>query len=103
MMMVNDDDNSWIVCTERSGPKEALVGMEDSKICSFGAVVRVCSNIGHWTMVQNDCACAAEDIWEQAALGTTQELRCGNNGVLRRTCMDSGFWAAVQNFNCSMY
>ena len=89
------------MCTTLSGLKDGVVGMHDEKVCSFGAVVRVCSEIGHWELVQNDCACAADGLWEQAELGATRRLQCGNGGLLLRTCMDSGFWASVQNFNCS--
>ena len=80
---------------------DGLVGMLDEKICSFGAVVRVCNEIGHWNRTQNDCACAADGLWEQTELGETRQIQCGNGGLLRRTCMNSGYWDDEQNFNCS--
>ena len=92
---------SLLVCTTASGLKDALVGMLDEKVCSFGAVVRVCNEVGHWELTQNDCACAAEGLWEQTELGETRQLQCGNGGLLRRTCMNTGFWSEQQDFNCS--
>ena len=89
------------MCTTASGLKDALVGMLDEKVCSFGAVVRVCNEVGHWELTQNDCACAAEGLWEQTELGETRQLQCGNGGLLRRTCMNTGFWSEQQDFNCS--
>ena len=94
-------DHSRLVCTTASGLMDGLVGMLDEKICSFGAVVRVCNEIGHWKLTQNDCACAADGLWEQTELGETRQIQCGNGGLLRRTCMNSGYWDDEQNFNCS--
>ena len=93
--------SSLLVCTTASGLMDGLVGMLDEKVCSFGAVVRVCNEIGHWELTQDDCACAAEGLWEQTELGETRQLQCGNGGLLRRTCMNTGYWAEQQDFNCS--
>ena len=69
-------------------------------VCSYGARAVVCNEVGHWTYTQNDCACAAEGIWAQAAVNTVSEVVCGNGGRLRRACLESGFWEEVQDFRC---
>lgn len=71
-----------------------------SHVCSYGRVEVLCNNVGHWELVQNDCACAQEGIWEQAELGTTHEVLCAV-GRKRRTCGSDGFWEEEQDFGCS--
>lgn len=87
-------------CTQEPGWQDGLVGDVLSHECSYGRVEVNCNEVGHWITVQNDCACAADGVWEQSALGETHEKICGNQGRLRRTCGSNGFWEDVQDFNC---
>ena len=68
--------------------------------CSFGAKVLVCNEMGHWESVQDDCACKADGIWDQADVNTVSEVVCGNGGRLRRKCDDKGQWSTVEDFRC---
>lgn len=76
------------------------MGMVLTHTCSHGSKEVKCNVVGHWEVVVDDCSCAADGIWEEAALGTTTEIICENNGRLRRTCKSDGYWEQVQNFNC---
>ena len=68
--------------------------------CSYGRVEMHCNDVGHWQIDVNDCACAADGVWEQSERGQTSEVVCGI-GRMRRTCGSNGFWEEVQDFNCS--
>lgn len=49
------------------------MGEELTKRCSFGMTVVKCNEVGHWELVRDDCACAADDIWPQTELNTRVE------------------------------
>ena len=76
------------------------MGEELTKRCSFGMTVVKCNEVGHWELVRDDCACAADDIWPQTELNTRVEVTCANRGKLTRECLSTGVWGEVQNFNC---
>lgn len=77
-----------------------MVGGILNRTCSYGAKVLVCNEMGHWEYLQNDCACKADGIWDQAQLNTVSEVVCGNGGRLRRKCNDKGQWSEVEDFRC---
>ena len=87
-------------CTQEPGWQDGLVGDVLTRECSYGRVEVSCNEVGHWMTIQNDCACAADGIWEQSAIGVTLEKVCGNGGRMRRTCGANGFWEDIQDFNC---
>ena len=89
-----------LVCTRSPGWQDGYVNDVLTKQCSYGKVEVACNVVGRWELKEDSCACAAESIWQQAALGTTQEVTCSNGGYLRRTCGMDGYWEEVQDFNC---